>query len=89
MAENENNGIILVLEDSLDANEHLEQLLSGEGHQTILAPREEGVTRAEATAPDIVLVDLRMFDNAINTTRSFSGSRSLIIFLMLRCTGFL
>ena len=60
MAENENNGIILVLEDSLDANEHLERLLSGEGHQTILAPREEGVTRAEATAPDIVLVDLRM-----------------------------
>jgi CheY-like chemotaxis protein/anti-sigma regulatory factor (Ser/Thr protein kinase) len=62
MTENENNGTILVVEDSLEMNDHLDSLLSGEGYTTIRAPKEDGVEKAENAVPDIVLVDLRMPD---------------------------
>ncbi len=56
-------GRILVVDDELDIRESLDDLLSSEGYQVDLAGGgEEGLRRLEASAYDLVLLDLMMPD---------------------------
>jgi CheY-like chemotaxis protein len=50
---------VLLIEDNVDARQSLRTLLEHEGHRVVdAADGPSGLARAEATRPDIVLIDI-------------------------------
>jgi two-component system cell cycle response regulator DivK len=67
---------VLIIEDSFDIGESLRQLIEFEGYEAVLASGGfEGLEKARAEAPDLILMDLNMPDvNGIELTRDLRAN---------------
>jgi two-component system CheB/CheR fusion protein len=81
---------ILLIEDNLDAAESLGAVLELEGHAVEIAhDGPEGIARARALRPDVVLCDIGLPDmDGYEVARTLRGDPSLREVLLVALTGY-
>src|SRR5690606_15209538 len=81
---------ILIIEDSVDVAESMQMLLEMEGHEVSVAhDGVEGVAKARATSPDVVLCDLGLPKmNGYAVARSLVADLELANTLLVAISGY-